>query len=297
MAKMLSKVAPWLASRSDTGGFTFRNLVHEDTAALRDLTALDPVANVFVASQLEGSGTAVPPVTGAIVLGCFTADGALASACWIGANVVPVGVTADQAVHFGQWIVSSQRRIASIFGPADAVLGIYRAMADLGAACLEVRANQPLLEARNRPALPGHPGLRPSHSDDYAEILPAAAAMFEEEVGYSPFLGGDESYRRRVAALIRQGHSFSHLDPLGRVIFKADLGAVSRQVSQIQGVWLAPEYRGQGLSAAYMAAVVQLALDVAPVTSLYVNDYNARARATYSRVGFSQVGTFATVLF
>jgi predicted GNAT family acetyltransferase len=33
------------------------------------------------------------------------------------------------------------------------------------------------------------------------------------------------------------------------------------------------------------------------VTSLYVNDYNTKARATYERVGFEQVGTFATVLF
>jgi len=37
--------------------------------------------------------------------------------------------------------------------------------------------------------------------------------------------------------------------------------------------------------------------DVAPTVSLYVNDYNTRAIAAYHRVGFRQVGTFATVLF
>jgi hypothetical protein len=31
--------------------------------------------------------------------------------------------------------------------------------------------------------------------------------------------------------------------------------------------------------------------------SLYVNAYNAPARAVYHRVGFTQVGSFATVLF
>jgi predicted GNAT family acetyltransferase len=35
----------------------------------------------------------------------------------------------------------------------------------------------------------------------------------------------------------------------------------------------------------------------APSVSLYVNDYNVRAVRTYERVGFRQVGTFATVLF
>jgi uncharacterized protein len=43
--------------------------------------------------------------------------------------------------------------------------------------------------------------------------------------------------------------------------------------------------------------VVEKAQEIAPVTSLYVNGFNTRARSTYERVGFRQVGTFATVLF
>jgi len=58
-----------------------------------------------------------------------------------------------------------------------------------------------------------------------------------------------------------------------------------------------PPLGGQGHSAGYLAAVVVQAQSRAPVTSLYVNSFNTRARATYDRVGFRQVGTFATVLF
>jgi predicted GNAT family acetyltransferase len=47
-----------------------------------------------------------------------------------------------------------------------------------------------------------------------------------------------------------------------------------------------------------MAAVVAECLrSVAPVVSLYVNDFNLPARRVYERVGFKQVGTFASVLF
>jgi predicted GNAT family acetyltransferase len=46
-----------------------------------------------------------------------------------------------------------------------------------------------------------------------------------------------------------------------------------------------------------MAAVVQLARNLVPTVSLYVNDYNLPARATYARVGFTEIGEFATVHF
>jgi uncharacterized protein len=36
---------------------------------------------------------------------------------------------------------------------------------------------------------------------------------------------------------------------------------------------------------------------IAPVVSLYVNDYNAAARQAYMKVGFREVGMFASVLF
>jgi predicted GNAT family acetyltransferase len=49
------------------------------------------------------------------------------------------------------------------------------------------------------------------------------------------------------------------------------------------------------MAAPAVAAVVQLARSLVPTVSLYVNDYNVAARATYTRVGFEEVGEFATV--
>jgi len=46
-----------------------------------------------------------------------------------------------------------------------------------------------------------------------------------------------------------------------------------------------------------MASVVEQVLDgMADEVSLYVNDFNAPARATYDRCGFHEVGSFTTVL-
>jgi hypothetical protein len=267
-----------------------------DTLALRALASEDPVANVFILAHLDSVGTAAPTSGGASVFGVFD-DDTLLGACWAGANLVPVQLDPNLTGYVATAAHQSGRRYASIFGPAETVLALYSRFEQLGHFAHEVRSRQPLLTISGGPAIEANPLLTFGSMADFERILPACAAMFEEEVGYSPFLGGQDFYSRRVAGLIRQGHSLVHIDATGTVVFKAELGAVTPDVTQVQGVWMNPEMRGHHQSAGYMAAVVNLSRTFAPVTSLYVNDYNAKARATYERVGFEQVGTFATVLF
>src|SRR5260370_39888015 len=123
-------------------------------------------------------------------------------------------------------------------------------------------------------------------------------AMLAEEVGVWPVIGdGGASYRARLEQLIRTGRAFARIDD-GQVIFKAEIGAVTPQVCQVQGVWVRPESRGQGLAAPGMAAVgAAAARAIAPLVSLYVNDFNAPARAAYRRVGFAETGRPMSVPF
>lgn len=296
---MLSRVAPWLASHKEgttPAGITVRILSGADTAALRCLASQDPVANVFMLAHLRAAGSAAPTAGGAAVLGVFD-DDILVGACWAGANLVPVQLDPGFAGLVAAAASTRGRRFASAFGPAAAVLALHAELAALGHAAHEVRDDQPLMTLSGPPAVEPNTDLGLGQLADFDRILPACAAMFEEEVGYSPFLGGKEFYSRRVEGLIRQGHSLVHVNDSRDVVFKAELGAVTPDVTQIQGVWMNPSYRGQGLSAGYMAAVVERARKLAPVTSLYVNGFNQRARSTYERVGFRQAGTFATVLF
>jgi predicted GNAT family acetyltransferase len=152
--------------------------------------------------------------------------------------------------------------------------------------------------ATARPPVPADPSVRRVGMDEIDVLLPASIAMFTEEVGVSPVVGdGGALYRARVTELVQAGRSFARIDG-GRVLFKAEVGAVTASACQIQGVWVDPALRGQGLSVGGMAAVVDECLtSVAPAVSLYVNDFNTAARRCYHRVGFQDVGTFASVLF
>jgi predicted GNAT family acetyltransferase len=122
--------------------------------------------------------------------------------------------------------------------------------------------------------------------------------MYTEEVGLSPEAGGGaELYRARVTQLMNRGWSFARFDD-DRLVFKAEVACATPFAAQIQGVWVPKDRRGEGLAAAGMAAVVEMVRrEVAPVVSLYVNDWNEPARRTYDKVGFRETARFATVMF
>ena len=134
-------------------------------------------------------------------------------------------------------------------------------------------------------------------SADLGELLPAAAAMFTEEVGFDPIARYGDGYAARLRTLIAGQRSAIVTDVNGRVIFKADAGIVNLDTAQMQGVWLHPDYRGYGLAKPFFAAAAQILQRRYPHLSLYVNDYNARALAMYRGTGWEQIGQFSTIIF
>lgn len=134
-------------------------------------------------------------------------------------------------------------------------------------------------------------------SADLGELLPAAAAMFTEEVGFDPVARYGDGYAARLRTLIAGQRSAIVTDVNGRVIFKADAGIVNLDAAQVQGVWLHPDYRGYGLAKPFFAAAAQVLQRRYPHLSLYVNDYNARALAMYRGTGWEQIGQFSTIIF
>lgn len=132
---------------------------------------------------------------------------------------------------------------------------------------------------------------------DLGELLPAAAAMFTEEVGFDPVARYGDGYAARLRTLIAGQRSAIVTDVNGRVIFKADAGIVNLDAAQVQGVWLHPDYRGYGLAKPFFAAAAQILQRYYPHLSLYVNDYNARALAMYRGTGWEQIGQFSTIIF
>lgn len=272
-----------------------RALTREDRDEALEVCARDIAANVFVAARLvEGALESQP----GSVLG-YHEGGGLESLCWASANVVPVETTTHSRALYAERVRRWRRSCASLLGPSDQVVDLWRLLQPSWGEPRAVRPQQPLMGTRARPSdlgLPLDPRVRPARADEVELVLPAARHMFTAEIGYPPYTGSGRAYRTALSTMIERRHTYVVVES-GEVVFKADVGSVALGCAQLQGVWLTPRLRGEGLSLPAMAAVVEQVLaDVAPFATLYVNDFNGAARALYRRVGFADLGSFSTVL-
>jgi uncharacterized protein len=273
-----------------------RLLDNRDRDEVIELCDRDPVVNVFISSRVREAGLD-PARLGGQLWG-YQSGGRIGSLCYAGANLVPVAATPPAITAFAGRARLLGRRCSSIVGPAQDVLSLWEMLRPYWGRPREIRPTQPVMAISGPPRVVPDARVRRVRPDELDNLLPASVAMFTEEVGVSPVgADGGSAYRARVNELIGLGRAFARMED-GQVVFKAEIGSVTPLACQVQGVWVRPELRGRGLAEAGMAAVVEEALrNVAPVVSLYVNDFNRPARAAYRRVGFTDTATFASVLF
>ena len=266
--------------------------VVRDAEMVRRVLDEDPVGSCMVASRVADHG--VDP--GAIGGELWTRRRATESLCYAGPNLIPLRGELADLTAFANKAMSSARRCSSLVGRAELVLPMWRRLESAWGPARDVRAHQPLMALDTAPRCAIDAAVRPARMDEIDAYLVAAIDMFIGEVGVDPRMGdGGRGYRRRVASLIAAGRAWARFER-GQVVFKAEVGSQSPSVGQIQGVWVHPDWRGRGLGAAGTAALASAVVRSGRTASLYVNDFNTVARATYSRIGFSEVGTFATVL-
>jgi predicted GNAT family acetyltransferase len=276
-----------------------RLLNDRDLPAVRAILDADPVMSCMVTARVEMTGLE-PWRLGGEMWGTDSRPlrgGRLDGLCFVGPNLVPLQGNQTALRIFADRAVRRGRMCSSLVGPADLVLGLWQELVVDWGPAREVRADQPLMAMSTAPSVPVDPLVRPVRPEELDRYLPAAVAMFIEEVGVDPCADdGGRSYRARVAELIATGRAFARFEG-GEVVFKAEIGSLCSTVGQIQGVWTHPDRRGHGLATHGTAAVVdRLVRGMGRSASLYVNGFNTPAKAAYQRVGFHQVGQYATVL-
>lgn len=272
-----------------------RLLGPQDRTLVDAVLAKDPVVHGFVVSRVEAGLLA----SGAMGELWGFPSAAPTSLLHVGANLVPVNADesacAAFARHMGQF-----RPFLSIVGRSEEVALLWPRLCEesdwMFARPRAVRERQPFL-AMGRPSpLAADPRVERITLQHFDSYLAASVAMYTEELEQDPMRDNAEGYRRYIRTLMTGGRTYGILQD-DRVVFKADISAVTRHTAQVQGVWVHPSLRGRGLAAPAMAAVTNRIVASGRTASLYVNDFNAPALATYRRCGYEQLAVFTTVLY
>lgn len=214
---------------------------------------------------------------------------------YIGGNLIPAISSRAALLSLVDHLRSKQYKFSSIVGESRTVFDLWELISHLYSEPRAIRQSQPLLSLRGVPKISGNPLVHPATLADLAEVVEVGTAMFTAEVGEVPDY---VDYRSRSIELIGAGRTLISRDlDNGKIIFKSDIGAIGAGAYQIHGVWVDPAQRGKGLGSAGVATLVEYGNRFAPIASLYVNDFNHAARASYHKVGFEKVAELATIFF
>ncbi|MEU8900143.1 GNAT family N-acetyltransferase [Nocardia sp. NPDC048505] len=269
-----------------------RQLANRDLAQVLRVLDADPVASCMVAARLQEFGLDSRSGHGEL----WSRGAPSESLCFSGANLVPLRGGPDALRAFADRAARWPRVASSVVGRQELALPLWELLTVRWGPERELRGDQPLLALGQPPLVTPDPLVRRARPDELERYLDAAIAMFIEEVGVDPRSGdGGRGYRRRIQSLIESGRAWARFED-GEVVFKAEVGSLSKRTGQIQGVWVRPDRRGHGVGTAGTATIANAVVASGRTASLYVNDYNTVARRAYGRIGFRQIATFATVL-
>lgn len=245
-----------------------------------------PEAHAFLASRLQALHERSR--SEALV---YRNQGHVEGVTYVGANLLPSFTSRAALFVTADYIKSQPTKFSSVVGERECVFDLWELIKSTTAQPRLIRERQPLLSIETEPLIDSDSSVRVATMEDFELVVDAGVEMFIGEVGEAPNIN---DFRARALELINSGRTFIRREH-DEVLYKADIGAVGAGAMQIHGVWVPPEHRGRGIGSHAMASTIRLSQRFAPRACLYVNDFNLAARASYRKVGFIEVGEFASI--
>ncbi|HKX84129.1 MAG TPA: GNAT family N-acetyltransferase [Pyrinomonadaceae bacterium] len=137
--------------------------------------------------------------------------------------------------------------------------------------------------------------IREASLDELEQVAEAQAAIAFMESGIDPMARDREGFLKRCARRIEQGRTYVVVEN-GKLIFKADIVAETSETVYLEGVYVAPEFRGQGIGSGCLAELTLDILKRVPNVCMLSNINFIEAHLSYIRAGFRNTD-FCTTLF
>jgi len=136
--------------------------------------------------------------------------------------------------------------------------------------------------------------LRLAEVNDLPHVVPVHATMAFEESGVNPLVVDPDGFRQRCRRRIADRRTWVLIEN-DKLIFKADVVSDTAEVIYLEGVYVHPEYRGQGHGTRCLTQLTRGLLNQTRSISLLVNQERRQALEFFRKLGFVSRGLYDTV--
>lgn len=136
--------------------------------------------------------------------------------------------------------------------------------------------------------------IRPAKADELEPIAEAHAEVAFIESGVNPLEKDREGFLERTLRRIEKERTFVVFDN-GKLIFKADIIAETCDVIYLEGIYVAPEYRGQGMASSCLSKLsLELLSRVSHISFLSNVDFD-HAHRSFLKAGYTNTDRCQTI--
>jgi ribosomal protein S18 acetylase RimI-like enzyme len=253
-----------------------------------------PVDNVIMSGYIRDHGVVSPQNRGRFY-GCWNRVGALE-----GVALVGHGVSFDSRSEAATELFASLARKFPeshlLMGESGQVRSFWRYYAPSGAAPRKLREVTILEQRRPFEGCDVLSDLRPALPGEVGEVAALHAAMVREETGADPLQTEPESFLSRCLKRIERQRTWVWSEA-GRIIYKAEVIAMTPEVAYVEGVYVDPRERGKGHGRRCLAQTGRQLLKRVGSVCLFVDEGNRRARDFYLTVGYTPSSRYQILYF
>ena len=280
-----------MASLPAEGRWSLRLLAEDDVRSAQEFLQRDSLINVYLISRLVEERTLAS--TQMVVV---RYNGAIVLVASLATNIVLAGdpsfspdITESAIAIVADRIITRMLPVRAIISPAHLVEPLWTQLRTRLDPPTVVRMNQPIYALRRRFDFPDLTVARYATPRDLDQLVPACAAMHNEEVGIDPLERDATGYRERIRELVDKKRSVVRILD-GSIVAKCEYSAVTDDAVQLMGVWTNPRYRRRGLGKELLREVCGHMFRKGKTVTLFVNDFNRPAVTLYESLGFQRIG-------
>ncbi len=136
--------------------------------------------------------------------------------------------------------------------------------------------------------------VRSANADELEQIADAHDEVAFMESGVSPLLKDREGFLKRCLRRIEQGRTFVVFEN-GKLVFKADIVAETESVAYLEGIYVAPEYRGKGIGSKCLSNLSLQLMERVENVCLLSNSEFKSAHQSFLKAGFKNTDSYQTI--